>query len=71
VSPFEAPTPEGVFAKILATQTVEFPNQPEVSDDAKELICAFISPADKRLGANGGLAEVQKHDWCVNFVCCL
>ncbi len=63
VSPFEAPTPEEVFAKILSMKTIEFPEQPQISDDAKDLICGLISPAEKRLGANGGLIEVQKHAW--------
>jgi hypothetical protein len=63
VSPFEAPTPEAVFAKILSTVTIDFPEDPIVSDDAKHLICSLISPADKRLGANGGLADVQRHAW--------
>lgn len=34
-SPFEAATPEEVFAKILATTAVTFPDQPVVSADAK------------------------------------
>lgn len=63
-SPFEAPTPEGVFSKILAFKyVVEFPGEPEVSDTAKDLISRFLSPPEHRLGAHGGLEEVRKHEW--------
>lgn len=63
VSPFEGQTPDEVFAKILKTKTITFPDHVEVSDAGKNLIASFICDQKDRLGANGGLVEVQKHEW--------
>lgn len=64
VSPFEASTPEQVFAKILATTEIEFPTTEQpISDSAKSLIRSLIAPVERRLGRTGGLEEVRKHEW--------
>ena len=60
---FDGPSPDAVFALILSTTKLEFPDSVQISDEAKSLISGFVSPAATRLGANGGLEEVRKHEW--------
>lgn len=62
IKPFDGPTPEAVFARILRFQgEVLFPMEPVVSPEARDIIACFLRPPAERLGADKGLDEVMTH----------
>eukprot|EP00241_Pyramimonas_parkeae_P003309 CAMPEP_0114253224 /NCGR_PEP_ID=MMETSP0058-20121206/16271_1 /TAXON_ID=36894 /ORGANISM="Pyramimonas parkeae, CCMP726" /LENGTH=771 /DNA_ID=CAMNT_0001367241 /DNA_START=638 /DNA_END=2953 /DNA_ORIENTATION=+ len=62
-TPFKGPTRDNTFNNVM-NKELQFPSEPEVSSDAKDLIRSLlVKDPEKRLGALGGAAEVRVHAW--------
>eukprot|EP00036_Acanthoecidae_sp_10tr_P014489 CAMPEP_0206289884 /NCGR_PEP_ID=MMETSP0106_2-20121207/2340_1 /ASSEMBLY_ACC=CAM_ASM_000206 /TAXON_ID=81532 /ORGANISM="Acanthoeca-like sp., Strain 10tr" /LENGTH=1385 /DNA_ID=CAMNT_0053720439 /DNA_START=135 /DNA_END=4292 /DNA_ORIENTATION=+ len=61
--PFFDDTLSATYSKIMAHQPdkLEFPDDIEASDDAKDLIRRLLSRKAERIGTQGGCEEIQKH----------
>ncbi|KAK6188435.1 hypothetical protein SNE40_004608 [Patella caerulea] len=62
-TPFYADSLVGTYGKIMDHKhSLQFPSDIEVSEDAKSLICAFLTERTERLGRNG-VNEIKKHSF--------
>ncbi|XP_078253434.1 rho-associated protein kinase 1 [Rhinoraja longicauda] len=60
-TPFYADSLVGTYSKIMNHKnSLLFPEDNDISKDAKSLICAFLTDREVRLGRNG-VAEIKKH----------
>lgn len=60
-TPFYAESLVGTYGKIMDHKnSLDFPNDIEMSNDAKSLICAFLTDRTERLGKNG-IEEIKSH----------
>lgn len=60
--PFIADTSTETCLKILnCAETLQFPESPKISPEAKDLIQRLICDQSKRLGVNGGATEIKSH----------
>merc|ERR1711991_891480 len=58
---FTGTTADEVFKAVLnSKETLKFPAETVVSDNAKDLIYQFLSPPKERLGYNG-IGEIKQH----------
>lgn len=65
-TPFYADSLVGTYGKIMNHKnSLNFPPDVEVSDNAKSLIRAFLTDRSTRLGKNG-ISEIKAHDFFVN-----
>ncbi|XP_064158819.1 rho-associated protein kinase 2 isoform X1 [Anguilla rostrata] len=65
-TPFYADSLVGTYSKIMDHKnSLNFPDDVEISKDAKNLICAFLTDRDVRLGRNG-VEEVKRHPFFKN-----
>ncbi|XP_060563759.1 rho-associated protein kinase 2-like isoform X3 [Ruditapes philippinarum] len=65
-TPFYAESLVGTYGKIMDHKnSLEFPNDIEMSNDAKSLICAFLTDRNERLGKNG-IEEIKAHRFFKN-----
>ncbi|XP_012838714.1 PREDICTED: LOW QUALITY PROTEIN: serine/threonine-protein kinase tricorner [Erythranthe guttata] len=61
--PFCSDEPRMTCRKIINWKTcLKFPEEPKVSDEAKDLICHLLCDVDKRLGTRG-VEEIKGHPW--------
>ncbi|XP_043921662.1 rho-associated protein kinase 1 [Protopterus annectens] len=65
-TPFYADSLVGTYSKIMNhTNSLTFPDDLEISRDAKNLICAFLTSREVRLGRNG-VEEIKRHAFFKN-----
>ncbi|XP_067887831.1 rho-associated protein kinase 1 isoform X3 [Heterodontus francisci] len=65
-TPFYADSLVGTYSKIMNHKnSLTFPDDNEISKDAKSLICAFLTDREVRLGRNG-VAEIKRHPFFRN-----
>uniref|UniRef100_A0A6Q2ZCJ0 non-specific serine/threonine protein kinase n=1 Tax=Esox lucius TaxID=8010 RepID=A0A6Q2ZCJ0_ESOLU len=65
-TPFYAESLVGTYGKIMDHRNnLHFPDDMELSNDVKDLICAFLSDRDVRLGRNG-VEEIKRHPFFKN-----
>uniref|UniRef100_A0A3P9J3E5 non-specific serine/threonine protein kinase n=2 Tax=Oryzias latipes TaxID=8090 RepID=A0A3P9J3E5_ORYLA len=65
-TPFYAESLVGTYGKIMNHQnTLVFPDDVEMSQEAKDLICAFLSEREVRLGRTG-VDEIKRHPFFKN-----
>lgn len=65
-TPFYADSLVGTYGKIMDHKnSLQFPDDIEISKDAKSLICSFLTDRTQRIGQKG-IAEIQKHKFFVN-----
>uniref|UniRef100_H2MBM6 non-specific serine/threonine protein kinase n=1 Tax=Oryzias latipes TaxID=8090 RepID=H2MBM6_ORYLA len=65
-TPFYAESLVGTYGKIMNHQnTLVFPDDVEMSQEAKDLICAFLSDREVRLGRTG-VDEIKRHPFFKN-----
>ncbi|CAB1335344.1 unnamed protein product, partial [Coregonus sp. 'balchen'] len=65
-TPFYADSLVGTYSKIMDHKnSLNFPDDVEISKDAKNLICAFLTDRDVRLGRNG-VEEIKRHPFFKN-----
>lgn len=58
--PFCSETPQETYRKVMSwRETLVFPAEVPISEDARALIQGFCSEAERRVGAHGGLAQIQ------------
>ncbi|PIN25267.1 NDR serine/threonine kinase [Handroanthus impetiginosus] len=61
--PFCSDDPRMTCRKIINWKTcLKFPEEPKISDEAKDLICHLLCDVDKRLGTRG-VEEIKGHPW--------
>ncbi|GMH13814.1 hypothetical protein Nepgr_015655 [Nepenthes gracilis] len=61
--PFCSDDPRTTCRKILNWKTcLKFPEEPIISDEARDLICRLISDVENRLGTRG-VEEIKEHPW--------
>uniref|UniRef100_A0AAX7VG94 Rho-associated protein kinase 1 n=1 Tax=Astatotilapia calliptera TaxID=8154 RepID=A0AAX7VG94_ASTCA len=65
-TPFYADSLVGTYSKIMNHKNaLTFPDDSDISNDAKNLICAFLTDRDVRLGRNG-VDEIKRHPFFKN-----
>ncbi|BFY99727.1 hypothetical protein BsWGS_02766 [Bradybaena similaris] len=65
-TPFYADSLVGTYGKIMDhKRSLSFPTDIEMSDKAKDLICAFLTDRTERLGRNG-VDEIKRHQFFRN-----
>lgn len=65
-TPFYADSLVGTYGKIMDHKnSLNFPEDVEVSNQAKQLICSFLSDRSQRLGRNG-IDEIRNHPFFSN-----
>ncbi|XP_068437169.1 rho-associated protein kinase 2 isoform X3 [Clinocottus analis] len=65
-TPFYADSLVGTYSKIMDHKnTLNFPDDVEISKDAKNIICAFLTDREVRLGRNG-VEEIMRHPFFKN-----
>uniref|UniRef100_A0A4W5MK77 non-specific serine/threonine protein kinase n=1 Tax=Hucho hucho TaxID=62062 RepID=A0A4W5MK77_9TELE len=65
-TPFYAESLVGTYGKIMDHKNnLNFPDDVQMSNDAKDLICAFLSDREVRLGRNG-VEEIKRHPFFRN-----
>ena len=65
-TPFYAESLVGTYSKIMDHKnSLDFPSEIEMSNDAKDLICAFLTDRTERLGRNG-VEEIKSHRFFKN-----
>ncbi|XP_031437399.1 rho-associated protein kinase 2b isoform X2 [Clupea harengus] len=65
-TPFYAESLVGTYGKIMDHKNhLDFPDDVGMSKDAKDLICAFLTDRDVRLGRNG-VDEIKRHPFFKN-----
>ncbi|XP_029451763.1 rho-associated protein kinase 2 isoform X1 [Rhinatrema bivittatum] len=65
-TPFYADSLVGTYSKIMDHKnSLNFPDDVEISKNAKNLICAFLTDRDVRLGRNG-VEEIKQHPFFKN-----
>ncbi|CAG5126387.1 unnamed protein product, partial [Candidula unifasciata] len=65
-TPFYADSLVGTYGKIMDhKRSLNFPTDIEMSDKAKDLICAFLTDRTERLGRNG-VEEIKRHPFFRN-----
>lgn len=65
-TPFYAESLVGTYSKIMDHKnSLSFPPEIEMSNDAKDLICAFLTDRTERLGRNG-VEEIKSHRFFKN-----
>ncbi|XP_064202990.1 rho-associated protein kinase 1 [Anguilla rostrata] len=65
-TPFYADSLVGTYSKIMNHKNaLTFPDDSEISKDAKNLICAFLTDREVRLGRNG-VDEIKRHPFFKN-----
>uniref|UniRef100_A0A8C6V2N3 Rho-associated protein kinase 2 n=1 Tax=Neogobius melanostomus TaxID=47308 RepID=A0A8C6V2N3_9GOBI len=67
-TPFYADSLVGTYSKIMDHKnSLNFPDDVEISNDAKNIICAFLTDRDMRLGRNG-VGEIKRHPFFRNDI---
>ncbi|KAG6400296.1 hypothetical protein SASPL_137122 [Salvia splendens] len=62
--PFCSDDPRMTCRKIINWRTcLKFPEEPKISDEARDLICRLLCDVEKRLGTRGGVDEIKGHSW--------
>uniref|UniRef100_A0A7N9AUK2 Rho-associated protein kinase 1 n=1 Tax=Mastacembelus armatus TaxID=205130 RepID=A0A7N9AUK2_9TELE len=65
-TPFYADSLVGTYSKIMNHKNaLTFPDDSDISNDAKNLICAFLTDREVRLGRNG-VEEIKRHPFFKN-----
>lgn len=65
-TPFYADSLVGTYSKIMDHKnSLKFPDDIEISQEAKNIICAFLTDREVRLGRNG-IEEIKKHPFFKN-----
>ncbi|KAM9777890.1 rho-associated protein kinase 2 [Neosynchiropus ocellatus] len=65
-TPFYADSLVGTYSKIMDHKnSLNFPDDVEISRDAKSIICAFLTDREVRLGRNG-VEEIKRHPFFRN-----
>uniref|UniRef100_A0AAQ4RPU7 Rho-associated protein kinase 1 n=1 Tax=Gasterosteus aculeatus aculeatus TaxID=481459 RepID=A0AAQ4RPU7_GASAC len=65
-TPFYADSLVGTYSKIMNHKNaLNFPDDSDISNDAKNLICAFLTDREVRLGRNG-FDEIKRHPFFKN-----
>ncbi|XP_031601993.2 rho-associated protein kinase 2 isoform X1 [Oreochromis aureus] len=65
-TPFYADSLVGTYSKIMDHKnSLNFPDDVEISNDAKNIICAFLTDREVRLGRNG-VEEIKRHPFFKN-----
>ncbi|XP_039184525.1 rho-associated protein kinase 1 isoform X3 [Crotalus tigris] len=65
-TPFYADSLVGTYSKIMNHKnSLSFPDDNEISKDAKNLICGFLTDREVRLGRNG-MEEIKRHPFFKN-----
>uniref|UniRef100_A0A672T0L2 non-specific serine/threonine protein kinase n=1 Tax=Sinocyclocheilus grahami TaxID=75366 RepID=A0A672T0L2_SINGR len=65
-TPFYADSLVGTYSKIMNHKNaLTFPDDSDISKDAKSLICAFLTDREVRLGRNG-VDEIKRHSFFKN-----
>ncbi|KAL7984368.1 hypothetical protein Chor_002938, partial [Crotalus horridus] len=65
-TPFYADSLVGTYSKIMNHKnSLSFPDDNEISKDAKNLICGFLTDREVRLGRNG-VEEIKRHPFFKN-----
>ncbi|KAF5892741.1 rho-associated protein kinase 2 isoform X1, partial [Clarias magur] len=65
-TPFYADSLVGTYSKIMDHKnSLNFPDDVEISEEAKNIICAFLTDREVRLGRNG-VEEIKKHPFFKN-----
>uniref|UniRef100_A0A669E4Y2 Rho-associated protein kinase 2 n=1 Tax=Oreochromis niloticus TaxID=8128 RepID=A0A669E4Y2_ORENI len=65
-TPFYADSLVGTYSKIMDHKnSLNFPDDVEISNDAKNIICAFLTDREMRLGRNG-VEEIKRHPFFKN-----
>uniref|UniRef100_A0A8C5AE38 non-specific serine/threonine protein kinase n=1 Tax=Gadus morhua TaxID=8049 RepID=A0A8C5AE38_GADMO len=65
-TPFYADSLVGTYSKIMDHKnSLNFPDDVEISKDAKNIICAFLTDRDVRLGRSG-VEEIKRHPFFKN-----
>ncbi|XP_072313709.1 rho-associated protein kinase 2 isoform X2 [Eucyclogobius newberryi] len=65
-TPFYADSLVGTYSKIMDHKnSLNFPDDVEISNNAKNIICAFLTDRDVRLGRNG-VEEIKRHPFFKN-----
>ncbi|KAF3844565.1 hypothetical protein F7725_007728 [Dissostichus mawsoni] len=65
-TPFYADSLVGTYSKIMDHKnSLNFPDDVEISKDAKNIICAFLTDREVRLGRNG-VDEIMRHPFFKN-----
>lgn len=60
--PFCSETPQETYRKVMNwRETLVFPPEVPISNEARELILRFCCEADRRIGAISGLDELKQH----------
>ncbi|KAM9476448.1 rho-associated protein kinase 2 isoform 3-T3 [Clarias gariepinus] len=65
-TPFYADSLVGTYSKIMDHKnSLNFPDDVEISEEAKNIICAFLTDREVRLGRNG-VEEIKRHPFFKN-----
>ena len=60
--PFCSETPQETYRKVMNwRETLVFPPEVPISNEARDLILRFCCEADRRVGASSGLEELKQH----------
>ncbi|KAG8182370.1 hypothetical protein JTE90_010736 [Oedothorax gibbosus] len=62
--PFCSETPQETYRKVMNwRETLIFPPEVPISNEARDLIQRFCCESDKRIGAGGGCEEIKQHSF--------
>ncbi|KAL5714156.1 non-specific serine/threonine protein kinase [Ranunculus cassubicifolius] len=62
--PFCSEDPRITCRKIINWKScLKFPDEPKISNEAKDLICRLLCDVETRLGTTGGVDEIKAHPW--------
>lgn len=62
--PFCSETPQETYRKVMTWRdTLVFPPEIPISNEARDLILRFCADCDKRIGSHGGLEEIKQHNF--------
>lgn len=62
--PFCSETPHETYQKVMNWRdTLVFPPEVPISNEARDLILNFCNDADRRIGSHNGIEEIKQHSF--------
>ena len=62
--PFCSETPQETYRKVMNwRETLVFPPEVPISNEARDMIQRFCSEAEKRIGSGAGIEEIKEHSF--------
>jgi serine/threonine kinase 38 len=62
--PFCSETPQETYRKVMNWRdTLIFPPEVPISNEARDMVQRFCTEADKRIGSGAGIEEIKQHSF--------